>query len=288
MKNLKLLIIILIIFAVGLVGAIVVINLRDYRYTNNISALNTTYENVWVTQNYIYEEQEKLNEFIEEDIEQEQPQYDDLDLMEFYLKDFSDKALTDVEQAYNLLNEEYRDARFGSIDKFKEYIESKQLQIANIELRQFTTEDKGFDRIFKGTDENGNYYYIRELGYMDYTIILDNYTMQADYSNLDDEEKIRKHVQKFILMVNSADYTNAYSLLEPTFKETNFPTEQDFITYLKNNWFERNIIASRVVREDGICVVTMREDIATTSNKIEKQFKVNMLEGIEFTIEFDV
>ena len=109
-----------------------------------------------------------------------------------------------------------------------------------------------------------------------------------DYSSSSDEEKIEKSVEKFILMLNSADYTNAYNLLESTFKATYFPTEQDFINYIKNNWYERNIIASKEVNSEGICIVTIKNAISTESNQMQKQFKITMGEGMDFAIEFEL
>ena len=136
--------------------------------------------------------------------------------------------------------------------------------------------------------QNGNYYNIKETSFMEYEIMLDNYTME-DYSDASDEEIIEKSAQKFILMLNSADYKNAYNLLEPTFKQTNFPTEQDFINYVKSNWYKRNIIASKEVTDEGICNVTIKETLSTKSNKMEKQFKVTLLDDdMNFYIEFNV
>lgn len=207
--------------------------------------------------------------------------------MEIYLEDFVFQTFFNTENAYNLLNEEYKLKRFGNINEFVKYVTEKQNQLRNIKIVQYNVDDDGENKIYKGTDEYGNYYHIIEKSYMEYEIILDNYTMQ-DYSNSSQKEKIEKSAEKFILMLNSADYTNAYNLLEPTFKATYFPTEQDFINYIKNNWFARNIIASREANEDGTCVVTIKETISTTSNKMQKQFKVNMGEDMDFTIEFNV
>ena len=289
MKNLKLLIIILILFAMCIISALVVLNIQGDRLPQNNIVLNSLqYSNMY--ENNIYNEpQIELNNSVGEIEEPEEPEqkYTELELMQIYIEDFRVKALNDAAQAYILLDEEYRDKRFGTLENFTKYIQEKQVQFANINLRQYTTEEDGSEVIYKGTDENGNYYCIRETAFMEYTIILDNYTLK-DYSGLDDEELIKNHVKSFILMINSADYTNAYNLLEQTFKAKYFPTEQDFINYIKNNWFERNIIATREVREDGICVVTMREKIATTSRKLQKEFKVNLGEETEFTIEFNI
>lgn len=212
---------------------------------------------------------------------------DNVKQMEIYLEDFVFQTFFNTENAYNLLNEEYKLKRFGNINEFVKYVTEKQNQLKNIKIVQYNVDDNGENKIYKGTDEYGNYYHIIEKSYMEYEIILDNYTMQ-DYSGSSQKKKIEKSAEKFILMLNSADYTNAYNLLEPTFKATYFPTEQEFINYIKSNWFARNIIASREANEDGTCVVTIKETISTTSNKMQKQFKVNMGEGMDFTIEFNV
>ena len=207
--------------------------------------------------------------------------------MEIYLQDYVFRVFNNTEKSYELLNEEYRNKRFGSIDQYIKFLNEKIGQLQNIKITQYNIDDSGLVKIYTGTDENGNYYHIEESAYMEYELILDNYTLE-DYSNEDTEEKIKKSTQKFILMINSADYTNAYNLLDETFRGNNFPTEQEFIDYVKNNWFKRNIIASREVTDEGICIVTMKETLSTNSNTIQKQFKVTLGEGMEFTIEFDV
>lgn len=207
--------------------------------------------------------------------------------MEIYLEDYIFQVFNNTEKAYNMLDEEYREKRFGNIENFVNYINEKANQLYNIEITQINVENSSETTIYKGTDEQGNYYHIIETDYMEYTLILDNYTMQ-DYSNEDNETKIKKSAEKFILMVNSADYTNAYNLLETTFRETNFPTEQDFINYIKTNWYERNIIASKEIDENGICLVTIKQTLSTNSNKMQKKFKVNIEEEMDFTIEFDI
>ena len=212
---------------------------------------------------------------------------DNVKQMEIYLEDYIFQIFNNTEKAYNMLDEEYRNKRFDDRNKFAQFINEKQNELRNIEITQFSMDEGDGYTVYKGTDEYGNYYHIIETAYMEYTIILDNYTMQ-DYSSSSNETKIEKSAEKFVLMLNSADYTNAYNLLEPSFKQTNFPTEQDFINYIKSNWFERNIIASKEVDENGICIVTIKQTLSTNSNKMQKHFKVNLGEGIDFTIEFNI
>ena len=212
---------------------------------------------------------------------------DNVKQMENYLEDYSFQIFNNTENSYNLLNTEYKEKRFKDLQAFVQFLNEKQGQLHNIKINQYTVDEENQNKIYKGTDQNGNYYEIIEKSYMNYEIILDNYTM-LDYSNDSDENKIKLSAEKFILMLNSADYTNAYNLLEPSFKQINFPTEQDFINYVKNNFYARNIVASKDLSEDGICTVTIKDSISTQANKIQKQFKVIMGEGMSFTIEFNI
>lgn len=291
MKNLKLLIIILTLLAVGITCVIITLNFINVEENENLTNINKIEhvnnnniiidEQIKEYQNQIYQ-----NTTSEEQLEEEN-KYSDLEMMQIYLADFQAQVFNNVGNAYNLLNEEYREKRFGNIDRFKQYITEKQHQLSNIKIMQYKVEE-GYDyTVYKGTDEHGNYYHIIKNENMEYSIILDNYTMQ-DYSDASTVEKIEKSVEKFILMLNSADYWNAYNVLEQTFKAAYFPTEQDFINYIKNNWFARNIIASKEVTEEGVCIITIKDSIALTANKIQKQFKVNLGEEMEFTIEFSI
>lgn len=212
---------------------------------------------------------------------------DNVKQMEIYLEDYSFQIFNNTENSYNLLNTEYKEKRFKDLQAFVQFLNEKQGQLHNIKINQYTVDEENQNKIYKGTDQYGNYYEIIEKSYMNYEIILDNYTM-LDYSNDSDENKIKLSAEKFILMLNSADYTNAYNLLEPNFKQINFPTEQDFINYVKNNFYARNIVASKDLSEDGICTVTIKDSISTQANKIQKQFKVIMGEGMSFTIEFNI
>lgn len=212
---------------------------------------------------------------------------DNVKQMEIYLEDYSFQIFNNTENSYNLLNTEYKEKRFKDLQAFVQFLNEKQGQLHNIKINQYTVDEENQNKIYKGTDQYGNYYEIIEKSYMNYEIILDNYTM-LDYSNDSDENKIKLSAEKFILMLNSADYTNAYNLLEPSFKQINFPTEQDFINYVKSNFYARNIVASKGLSEDGICTVTIKDSISTQANKIQKQFKVIMGEGMSFTIEFNI
>ena len=256
----------------------------DYT-TNSYKIENTTKEKVM----YLTELGQEENVAITEGVyNQFQYEYvDDVKQMEIYLEDFVFEVFNNTEKSYYMLDEEYRNKRFGGLEAYYKFLNEKQEQLKDIQILQYNIYREADYTLYKGTDNNGNYYWIRDNSYMDYKLMLDNYTLD-DYSNSNEQEKIEKSTQKFILMINSADYLNAYNLLTESFKNTYFPTEQDFISYIKANWFSRNIIASMEILEDGSCDVMMQQTLSIESNKLQKNFKVTMGEGMNFTIEFDV
>jgi len=207
--------------------------------------------------------------------------------IELYLENYSFYIFNYTEKAYQLLDKEYSERRFKSYDKFYEYLINKQSQLRQIKIVQYQIIQDDENIRYIGTDKYGNYYEIIITDYMEYTIKLDEYTIQDGYEDLSEEEKIKNNAEKFISMINSCDYTNAYNLLEVGFKETNFPTEQSFIDYLKQNFFERNIIVKSTI-EGNVCTILMKETLSTKSNRFEKQFKVILGEGEQFSISFNI
>ncbi len=252
---------------------------------NNTYKLETVQEETFATIALSKNEDITINKGLYNNFEKEY--VDDVKQMEIYLEDYLFQIYNNTQKAYDLLDEEYRNKRFGNINEFINYINQKQEQIQNIQLMQYNVIEEDEEKIYVGTDENGNYYKIIETSYMNYRIMLDNYTLK-DYSEYTEDEQIEEISKQFIQMLNSKDYTNAYNLLDTTFKTEYFPTQQDFEIYVQQNFFERNIIETREVNEEGICVVIIRENISTMSNKIEKQFKVNIISDTDYTIEFNV
>ena len=230
-----------------------------------------------------------------EKIDIEQGQYnvykyefiDSVQLMQTYLDDFIFQMFNNTAKSYEMLNQEYREKRFGSLDAYVEYINEKQEQLRNIEIMQYKIDKEDDYTVYRGTDTNGNFYCIKTTSFMEYEMILDSYTMD-DYSNYNANSKKEKSIERFILMIDAADYTNAYNLLNETFRENNFPTREDFINYVKSNWFKRNLIREINILEDGSCNVIIQESISMSSNTIEKHFIVTLVEKMNFTIEFDI
>lgn len=111
----------------------------------------------------------KVNEYI--------PTYvSDEDMAKIYLNDYIHNMYYDVEMAYNSLDEEYRNKRFGSIEKYKEYINTLNYKTYNLATYYKTTKD-GYI-IFGVRDENFNLFVFKTKGVMQYKVYLDDFTVE--------------------------------------------------------------------------------------------------------------
>ena len=124
------------------------------------------------TEDYSYLKKYSSNEYVPVYITEE-------DMAKKYLNDYKNNILTDVEEAYNSLNKEYREKRFGNIEKYKEYINYFiSLSTYSMEVDKYSISSMGGDKVFNIYDKSGNQYIIREKSIMNYEVYLDEYTVE--------------------------------------------------------------------------------------------------------------
>lgn len=108
-----------------------------------------------------------VNEFI--------PVYvDDEQMSKKYLNDFITNIYLDFDGSYKLLNKQYRAAKFGTVAKYKEYIESLDLTSEIDKYAVYGTSDSKTYDIY---DKNGNRYIFKTSGVMQYEVMFDDYTI---------------------------------------------------------------------------------------------------------------
>ena len=101
----------------------------------------------------------------------------DQDLVKIYLNDYIYNMRYDINTAYNQLDKKYRDAKFDSIDKFIAYISN--IGNKSISLKKYSkTSKKGFI-IYKAYDNNDNVFIFKTKGIMQYTVYLDEDTVEV-------------------------------------------------------------------------------------------------------------
>lgn len=111
----------------------------------------------------------EINEFI--------PTYiSDEDMARIYLNDFVNTMFLNTEYAYTLLDEEYKMKKFGSYENFENYVYSLEYSSYNI-LKYYKKEKKGYT-IFGVYDKNNNLFVFKTKGVMQYSVYLDDYTVE--------------------------------------------------------------------------------------------------------------
>lgn len=242
------------------------------------------------------------------------------DVTENYFNDFIENAIEFPEIAYSSLDKEYRDARFGNFEEFKKFISNnadiKQIYEYNlgddedyesIEDYFYSAPQKiGIERYNKEiSDEYTKYIFIDSYDNtyifyvtsgMQYTVILDTYTMDLPeftnkYSTATDQEKVILNINKFALAINNGDYKYAYNKLADGFKENYFPTFDEFTTYIKSNFFAKNNFEYVSYGNEAgayyTYTVNIKDKSGISTNTLNKTFIMQLGEGTDFKLSFN-
>ena len=213
-----------------------------------------------------------------------------------YLNDYKDKELNNPEEAYSMLDDEYKKIRFPTYEDFQEYLNEYRNIIQNSVLTSYYSEIKDDYTEYILVDNYNNSYTVRSTGIWDYKIMLDNYTIKVDtydeeYSKLDDNEKVQANVHIFLQMINTKDFAHAYEKLSDGFKSNYFNTLESFEDYIKNNWFSYNILADIDISEEAnsyVCDVTLRDGAGRAANQTNKTIIMQLREGTDYVMSFTV
>lgn len=213
-----------------------------------------------------------------------------------YLEDFKQKELNNPEEAYSMLDEEYRNERFSNFEDYQEYVNSCRDMIQYSSLSKYDVEIKDTYTEYILVDNYNNSYTVRTTGIWDYTILLDNYTIKVDtyeedYSKLTPNEKIQANVYIFLQMINTKDYSHAYELLDETFKSNNFDTLDKFKEYVNTNFFNYNLnTTSNVdINNEGstyIYKTRLRSGAGSAAETKDLTVIMQLKEGTDFVMSF--
>lgn len=269
---------------------------KNQNYSNFVCGVIFDYENSTyaIIRKNTVEEIEKMNvEYNIEKNENNQYEYYDVEndeIINSIFENFKSKVNQNLlEEGFNLLDNEYKNARFNNINEYSNLIEERKEKIKNstvINYKNTTVDDK---EKYIVVDQYNNYYIFYITGPMKYTMMLDNYTIideetMNEYNNLDNYSKAHTCTDIFINMINNKDYEKAYS-------KTEFNSINDFEDYINNNFYNNNILEVKSVEEsDDIYTVTAKiySDSTSDAQIMDKILKVKLKEnnGIDFDIIF--
>lgn len=111
----------------------------------------------------------KVNEYI--------PVYiSDEDMARIYLNDYAFIMKSDPERAYELLDEEYKTNKFSNYEEFRTHI--RTLSYTSYSLDKYYVKGSGVEKIYGVYDKHGNLFVFKTNGVMQYTVYLDDYTVE--------------------------------------------------------------------------------------------------------------
>lgn len=149
----------------------------------------------------------------------------------------------DPEAAYNLLDEEYRNKRFCSLEEFKTYVDKNKEEIKNYLAKEYEANKIAERTEYICKDQYQHYYTYDVTAVMQFTVKLDNYTVESEeikqkYEGANEKRKVQMNADKWILMLNNKDYKAAYEVLDESFREQYFGTVEKFEEYMRGRFPE--------------------------------------------------
>ncbi len=253
---------------------------------------NVDIDNVLLNDNINSIEGNDYNEIMEEEINDEYVAKRDFD-------NFKNIFIAKNEVSYNYIEQEYKNKKFSNINDYKNYSKKIKEELKNIQLKKYKSINDNQDYTeYICIDQYGNYYIFKDKGVMDYTVMLDTYTIDSDefnnkYNNGSEQLKVGMNLEKIFQALNRKDYNYIYEKLDDNFKQNNFPTLTDFETYAKSTFFDINKIEYGDFEEkSGVYVYKISLSDATESaneeKKVTKNFIIKLEDNNNFKMAFNV
>ena len=203
---------------------------------------------------------------------------------------------SEPEVLYDILDTDYQQKKFGSIENFMEYVDNNKNRFTNMQISKYAKYTYEGYMQYVCLDTNGEYYIINEdTTTGDYKILLDTYTIDQPefiekYDSASDVEKAGYNIDKFITAINTKDYNYAYNHLAQSFKQNNFTTLESFINYVQNNFYSKNNYEIKNGTKEGdyyVYTVNITDAEQDTSKLVQKNFIVNIKDNREFELSFN-
>ena len=212
-----------------------------------------------------------------------------------YFSDYKMKMLYDTEEAYNLLDQTYREKKYGEFNNFKSYIDNNRNSIGFASISKYQKSETDETTQYVCIDTNGKYYIFMEDSPAKYKVALDTYTIDLPefldkYENNSNLIKAGLNIQKVFDAINDKDYRYFYNKLDSTFRQNNFPTEESFEEYVEKNFTNNQLVYENGEESGDLYIYDVTVSEGTESNKqaVKKTFIVKLLEGTDFVMSFNV
>lgn len=165
------------------------------------------------------------------------------------IKEFYDRykfdVRFDVEGLYYKLNEEYRNLKFTNLENFRQYINENKENIINGNIKKYEVNKYDDYKDYVVICENNVPYIFSAKSIMDYTILLDKYTVitkkyEEQYERSLTGAQTKYCINRIIQAINDKNYDFVYQKLNVVQKDNYYKNIEDFKKFIYNNFYEKN------------------------------------------------
>lgn len=221
----------------------------------------------------------------------------DIEFIEDILEKYRDMMLYNKEEAYNLFDEEYKNKRFGEYETFSKYVDNNLQDIAKLTFTEYLVNNYDGYKEYVCKDKYGNLYIFHETAVMNFTIMLDTYTLDNEkfletYNSSDDQYKVAMNIDKWVQMLNCRDYRTAFYVLDETFRTNNFGNDvHQFEEYMRKYFPEHyKLEFGEFSEETGTYMqeITLKDITEQDEKEISKTIYMELGEGTNFVMSFNL
>ncbi len=222
---------------------------------------------------------------------------DDIQMVDDLLKKYKNAILYNRQEAYNLLDEEYRKNRFGNYDTFNTFVNNNLKEISALTFEKYLVNKVDGYKEYVCKDQYENLYIFHEKAVMDVTLMLDTYTLDNEtfdkkYKGSDMQYKVMMNIDKVRQMMNARDYRTMFNYLDETFRTTYFENNiEKFEKYMRYYFPSHYTFEFGDYSEDaGISIqeVTMKDMSENNNGNIGERFYMQLNDGTDFVMSFNV
>lgn len=218
-------------------------------------------------------------------------------LVRIYLNNFITMLLNHTDIVYErYLDEEYRDKRFENLQELEEYVERNNEEIQSVSAEKYLIEDNNETNEYVIMDQYGNIYEFYEISTMVYKVRMDNYTIASEtfittYNSSNEQNRVMLNIDKWIKMLNNRDYSAAYEVLDETYRENTFGSQDEFESYMRQNMpLHYDVNYESFETRSGVYVQTISlTDVTEESEDIVNlTIIMDLLEDMDFKMSFNI
>lgn len=278
---------------------------EDFKIMVILDKINSTFliipENYLNVKNIKVEENDSISIFNDEKIKDElynvfdMKAISDEEKCESYFIDFKYNLMYDNEYLYEILESRYKETKFANLGELKEYINNNYQNVTKLKLEKYYIKEKDGIKQYICQDKNGDLYIFYEEQPLQYSMIMDTYTIDIDeflekYNKSNEQTKVGLNIEKILEAINHKDYKYVYNKLDITYRNNNFKDIEQFKTFINTKFYNRSDIEYLSVSKQGdVYIYTIRiKDTQNENNSNETRIMMQLKEGTDFVVSFEM